>query len=100
MHPDWPYQILGYLIVIFTGFLFFSSIVFPQMYNALQKPEPQEDKVFEASSHANDDVPKDSVKEEEAAKDDAEVNVDKTEAADNAEVMEQAVINEGEEVVA
>ena len=34
-----PYQILGLLCVVFTGFLFLSSLVVPQMYSALQAPD-------------------------------------------------------------
>lgn len=35
-YPTRPYQVLGILVVCFTGFLFVSSLVFPQMYAALQ----------------------------------------------------------------
>jgi hypothetical protein len=33
-----PYQILGILCVVFTGFLFLSSLVVPEMYTFLEKP--------------------------------------------------------------
>jgi hypothetical protein len=39
-----PYQILGILCVVLTGFLFLSSLVVPKMYSALQRPEVVESK--------------------------------------------------------
>lgn len=51
-YVNWPYQILGILTVVFTGFLFISSMVFPRMYDALQKPEEPDDTVFKANSFA------------------------------------------------
>ena len=38
-YPTAPYQVLGILIVVFAGFLFVSSIIFPRMYEALKKPD-------------------------------------------------------------
>ncbi|KAL7527182.1 hypothetical protein ACHAXR_002752, partial [Thalassiosira sp. AJA248-18] len=53
-----PYQVLGILIVVFAGFLFVSSIVFPKMYDAFEKPE--EVKKANASIHCEpEDAPKD-----------------------------------------
>ena len=40
-YVKFPYQVLGVLCVAFTGFLFLSSLVAPQMYNALQLPEEE-----------------------------------------------------------
>lgn len=36
-----PYQILGILCVVFAGFLFLSSLVAPNLYSALQRPEAE-----------------------------------------------------------
>jgi hypothetical protein len=36
-----PYQILGILFVVFTGFLFISSLIVPKMYSALQRPDDE-----------------------------------------------------------
>jgi hypothetical protein len=36
-----PYQVLGILCVVLTGFLFVSSLVAPQMYAALQRPDEE-----------------------------------------------------------
>jgi hypothetical protein len=33
-----PYQVLGILCVAFTGFLFLSSLIVPQLYSPLQRP--------------------------------------------------------------
>lgn len=43
-----PYQILGLLCVVFTGFLFLSSLVVPQMYSALQAPDGEKPKAVHA----------------------------------------------------
>ena len=40
-YPFKPYQILGILLVVFAGFLFVSSLVFPRMYDGMEKP-PEE----------------------------------------------------------
>jgi len=48
-YEKWPYQVLGILIVIFVGFLFISSLVFPQMYDFLSKPGQPENLKFQTS---------------------------------------------------
>lgn len=46
-----PYQVLGILIMVFVGFLFISSLVFPKMYAALQPPtDPENNIKFQTSS--------------------------------------------------
>lgn len=56
-YVNWPYQIIGILTVVFTGFLFFSSLVFPRMYDALQPAEEDpEDTVFKANSFAVEEM--------------------------------------------
>jgi hypothetical protein len=50
-YPMLPYQILGIMCVVFAGFLFFSSLIMPQLYSAFQKPNsPVLNKV--ATAHA------------------------------------------------
>ena len=39
-----PYQVLGILCVVFTGFLFISSLIVPNFYSALQRPDPESSK--------------------------------------------------------
>ena len=48
-----PYQLLGILCVFFTGFLFLSSLVLPNMYAWLQRPEI-EDKKVEGSGNSDE----------------------------------------------
>ena len=57
-YPFKPYQILGILTVVFAGFLFLSSLVFPRMYDALQKPDDSADAAEKKSSsvHADPDA--------------------------------------------
>lgn len=43
-----PYQILGILCVVFTGFLFLSSLIVPQMYSALQRPDGEKPRAVHA----------------------------------------------------
>ena len=38
-YPALPYQVLGISTVVFVGFLFVSSLVAPQLYDAFQKPD-------------------------------------------------------------
>ena len=52
-YPTKPYQVLGILVVCFAGFLFVSSLVFPQMYAALQ-PESTS-KMASSSVHIEPD---------------------------------------------
>lgn len=74
-YVDWPFQILGYLIVAFVGFLFVSSLAFPQMYNAFQRPgaeekaeEYEEEEVaVELPSPAGEEAPKEEAAPEEEA---------------------------------
>ncbi|KAL7528211.1 hypothetical protein ACHAWF_002478, partial [Thalassiosira exigua] len=40
------YQVLGILVVVFAGFLFVSSLVFPKMYEGLQRPREESMEVF------------------------------------------------------
>ena len=40
-YVTYPYQVLGLLCVVFTGFLFISSLIAPQMYSALQRPDEE-----------------------------------------------------------
>jgi SNF family Na+-dependent transporter len=68
-----PYQILGILCVVFTGFLFLSSLVAPRMYSALQRPEIEN----KTSVHA---APKDM----KGAKEDFEVDVEQDGVYDEA----------------
>ena len=41
----WPYQLLGILIVVFVGFLFFSSIFRPELYGSLQRPDEEKETI-------------------------------------------------------
>jgi SNF family Na+-dependent transporter len=81
-----PYQVLGLLIVVFAGFLFVSSLVFPQMYAMFQKPEEEEEAVVKGDQEVE-------VAEGEMEKKDAEVGVEEAKP-------EEAAAPEGEEIVA
>lgn len=51
-YPFAPYQILGISGVVFAGFLFFSSLIMPQLYSAFQKndsPVPSKDATISAA---------------------------------------------------
>jgi hypothetical protein len=51
-YPLLPYQMLGILTVVFAGFLFFSSLIMPQLYSAFQKsnsPVPSKDATIHAA---------------------------------------------------
>jgi SNF family Na+-dependent transporter len=41
-YPVTPYQVLGIMTVVFAAFLFISSMVYPKMYSALEKPKNEE----------------------------------------------------------
>ena len=62
-----PYQVLGILTVVFAGFLFVSSLIFPGMYAWLQK-EAEPDEVKFKGSSSNADVPAEDFEEGVAAK--------------------------------
>ena len=79
-----PYQVLGILIVVFTGFLFFSSLVFPKMYDAMQKPEDAvETKKAHSSIHAE---PENDLKETSAKED---VEAQQVDAEEPEEMVER-----------
>jgi len=48
-YPTHPYQVLGILTVVFVCVLFFSSMVFPNIYAGLQKQDSKEDITFKAA---------------------------------------------------
>lgn len=78
-YPFKPYQILGILLVVFAGFLFVSSLVFPRMYDGMEEP-PEEsvtDQADEKVDVADADPEEVPEKEEsiEASKVDAELEV-------------------------
>lgn len=55
-YPLLPYQLLGILIVVLAGFLFFSSLIMPQLYSAFQKsnsPVPSKDATIHAAPKHN-----------------------------------------------
>jgi hypothetical protein len=59
-----PYQVLGILCVAFTGFLFLSSLIVPQMYSPLQRPGGEKARSVHAEPEKIADVKKvDSVDE-------------------------------------
>lgn len=68
-----PYQVLGILCVVFTGFLFVSSLVAPKMYAALQRPDGEI--MSKSSVHA---APQDDVKEKQVP----EIPIDADEIAE------------------
>ena len=52
-YPGLPYQLLGILTVVFAGFLFFSSLIMPRLYDAFEKtesPVPTKDFTLRASA--------------------------------------------------
>lgn len=52
-YPGLPYQLLGILTVVFAGFLFFSSLIMPRLYDAFEKsesPVPTKDVTLRASA--------------------------------------------------
>ena len=49
-----PYQVLGILCVAFTGFLFVSSLVVPDLYRGLQRPEIEREKISAAIAEVNE----------------------------------------------
>ena len=57
-YVTWPYQVLGILCVVFTGFLLLSSLIVPDLYTALQRPDSEIPKgsslVHVASEHKNE----------------------------------------------
>lgn len=51
-YPLRPFQLLGISSVVFAGFLFFSSLVMPELYDAFQKPHspvPNKDATIHAA---------------------------------------------------
>jgi len=54
-YPLLPFNVLGILTVVFAGFLFFSSLVAPRLYDAFQKPDspvPSKDATIHAAPEA------------------------------------------------
>jgi len=50
--PTAPWNILGIMTIVFAGFLFFSSLIMPQLYAAFQKPDspvPSKDATIQAT---------------------------------------------------
>lgn len=84
-----PYQILGILIVVFTGFLFLSSLVAPKMYSALQRPEVEN----KTSVHAApEDVDKKAEPVESA--DDAGVDIEQDVGVPGEGTFGETTVNE------
>ena len=55
-YPLLPYQLLGILTVVLAGFLFFSSLIMPQLYSDFQKsnsPVPSKDATIHAAPKHN-----------------------------------------------
>jgi len=77
-----PYQVLGILTVVFAGFLFVSSLVFPGMYASLQKPEVAEEVSFKGS-FAMADVPAEDSPGGVAAKEDNSLEKETTTNEEN-----------------
>ena len=80
-YPLLPYQMLGIMCVVFAGFLFFSSLVMPQLYSAFQKPSsPVPSRVFTVHTEPQQATTKAIVEEPAAAPakaaEDGEVNAE------------------------
>ena len=95
-YPFKPYQILGILLVVFAGFLFVSSLVFPRMYDGLEKPPEKSvtDQSDKKVDDANADLEEVSEKEEniEASKVDAELEVPEQAVQPNVDAMSEEVV--------
>ena len=96
-YPNRPYQVLGILVVCFAGFLFLSSLFFPDMYAALQ-PEPPEStrKMASSSVHAEPETAAKEVEKEDAEATPGDEPVEKDVEAP----PEQAVDAAPEEIIA
>ena len=95
-YPFKPYQILGILLVVFAGFLFVSSLVFPRMYDGLEKPPEKSvtDQSDKKVDDANADLEEVSEKEEniEASKVDAELEVPEQAVQPDVDPMSEEVV--------
>ena len=47
-YVTWPYQVLGILVVVFSGFLFVSSLIVPGIYESLQLKEKTTEATYPA----------------------------------------------------